>query len=205
MRSITRTGVAAAVVGSVALAGIGGAVSDQDEPIEVAYMSASSANTWLEASRGELERIAAENNWELTEFDAQFQADLQTTQIQDVIAADRYDGMIMVALAGSAVIPDLEAAAESGITIVGLNQVIGDDLGTADPQTPAVLASVMEPPLQRGQRLGTLTLQACEGLEQCDVAYFFGIRGIPLDVAVRQGFDEVTAGSNVPPGGCRRR
>lgn len=198
MRSIPRIGVAAVAVGSVALAGIGGAVSAQDEdPIEVAYMSASSANTWLQASRAEIERIAEENGIVVTEFDGQFDADLQTTQIQDVIAADRYDGMIMVAIAGSAVIPDLEAAAEAGITIVGLNQVIGDDFTTADPQTPALAASVMEPPLQRGERIGRLTVQACEGLEQCDVVYFYGIKGIPLDVAVKQGFDAVTEGTNV--------
>lgn len=197
MRSITRTGVSAVMVGSVALAGFGGAVSAQDDPIEVAYMSASSANTWLQASRAEIDRIAEENGIVVTEFDGQFDADLQTTQIQDVIAADRYDGMIMVAIAGSAVIPDLEAAADAGITIVGLNQVIGDDFTTADPQTPALAASVMEPPLQRGERIGRLTLQACEGLEQCDVVYFYGIKGIPLDVAVKQGFDAVTEGSNV--------
>ena len=87
MRSITRTGVTAVVAGSMALAGIGGAVSAQDDPIEVAYMSASSANTWLQASRAEIERIAEENGIVVTEFDAQFDADLQTTQLQDVIAA----------------------------------------------------------------------------------------------------------------------
>ncbi len=197
MRSIMRTGVAAAVVGSVALAGFGGAVSAQDEEIEVAYMSASSANTWLGASKAAMDEVAAANGIKITEFDAQFDADLQATQLQDVIAADRYDGMIMVALAGSAVIPDLEAAADAGIKIVGLNQVIGDDFTTVAPQTPALSAAVFEPPLQRGERLGTLTVQACEGLDPCDVVYFYGIKGIPLDVAVKQGFDEVTAGTNV--------
>jgi ribose transport system substrate-binding protein len=144
-----------------------------------------------------MEEVAAANNIVITEFDAQFDPALQTTQIQDAIAADRYDGMIMVAIAGSAVIPDLEAATEAGIKIVGLNQVIGDDFTTADPQTEALSASVMEPPLVRGERLGRLTLQACEGLDPCDVVYFFGIRGIPLDVAVREGFDSVVEGSAV--------
>ena len=158
---------------------------------------ASSANTWLGGSKAAMDEIAAENGIILTEFDAQFDAALQTTQIQDAIAADRYDGMIMVALAGSAVIPDLEAAAEAGIKIVGLNGVIGDDFTTADPQTDALSASVMEPPLQRGERIGRLTLAACEGLDPCDVVYFYGIKGIPLDVAVKQGFDSVTEGSTV--------
>jgi ribose transport system substrate-binding protein len=192
----TRGGIALAIAGTMALSGASLSVA-QDDAIEVAYMSASSANTWLGASKAAMDEVAAANNIVITEFDAQFDPSLQTTQIQDAIAADRYDGMIMVALAGSAVFPDLEAASEAGIKIVGLNQVIGDDFTTADPQTPALSASVMEPPFQRGQRLGRLTLQACEGLDPCDVVYFFGIKGIPLDIAVREGFDEVTEGSTV--------
>jgi ribose transport system substrate-binding protein len=196
MRSITRNKAAVALAGSMVLASATVAVA-QEEPIEVAYMSASSANTWLGASKAAMEEVAAANNIVITEFDAQFDPALQTTQIQDAIAADRYDGMIVVAIAGSAVIPDLETAAEAGIKIVGLNQVIGDDFTTADPQTEALSASVMEPPLVRGERLGRLTLAACEGLDPCDVVYFFGIRGIPLDVAVREGFDSAVEGSTV--------
>ena len=143
----TRGGLALALAGTMALTGASLAVA-QDDAIEVAYMSASSANTWLGASKAAMEEVAAENDIIMTEFDAQFDAALQTTQIQDAIAADRYDGMIMVALAGSAVIPDLEAAAEAGIKIVGLNQVIGDDFTTVDPQTDALSAVVFEPPLR---------------------------------------------------------
>lgn len=197
MRSITRTGAVVALAGSMAAASVGMAMAQDEDPIEVAYMSASSANTWLAASLEAMEEVAAANNIVITEFDGQFDAALQTTQIQDAIAADRYDGMIMVALAGSAVIPDLEAAAEAGITIVGLNQVIGDDFSTVEPQTDALSAVVFEPPYVRGERLGRLTLAACEGMDPCDVVYFYGIRGIPLDVAIKQGFDDVTAGSNI--------
>jgi ribose transport system substrate-binding protein len=196
MRSIKRSGAAVALAGSMVVAGVGLAMA-QDDPIEVAYLSASSANTWLGASKAAMDEVAAANGITITEFDAQFDPALQTTQLQDAIAANRYDGMIVVALAGSAVIPDLEAAAEAGMKIVGLNQVIGDDFTTADPQTPVLSASVMEPPFQRGERIGRLTLMACDGLDPCDVVYFYGIKGIPLDVAVRQGFDSVVEGSTV--------
>ena len=192
----TRSGIALAMAGTMALAGASLAVA-QDDEIEIAYMSASSANTWLGASKAAMDEVAAENGMKLVEFDAQFDPGLQTTQLQDAIAADRYDGMIMVGLAGSALFPDLEAAAEAGMKIVGLNQVLGDDFTTADPQTPALSASVMEPPYQRGERIGQLVLRACEGIDPCDVVYFYGIRGIPLDVAIKQGFDDVTAGSTV--------
>lgn len=196
MRSITRTGAAVALAGSMAAASVGMAMA-QDEALEVAYLSATSANTWLAASREAMDEVAAANDINIVEFDGLFDPGLQTTQLQDVIAAGTYDGIIVSAIDGAGLIPDLEAAADAGLKIVGLNQVIGDDFTTADPQTPALSASVMEPPFQRGERIGRLVLSACEGLDQCDVVYFYGIRGLPLDVAVRQGFDAVTEGSNV--------
>ena len=192
----TRGGMALAVAGAMALTASVGAVA-QDDATEIAYLSASSANTWLGQSKVAMDEIAAENGIKITEFDAQFDPALQTTQLQDVIADGRYDGIIISALAGSAVIPDLQAASEAGLKIVGLNQVIGDRLDTADPQDPSISASIMAPPRRSGERLGTLTLQACEGLDPCDVVYFYGIKGIPLDVAIKEGFDAVTEGSTV--------
>ncbi len=192
----TRGGLALALAGTMALAGASLAVA-QDEETEIAYLSASSANTWLGQSKVAMEEIAAENGIKLTEFDGQFDAALQTTQLQDVIADGRYDGIIVSALAGGAIIPDLQAASEAGMKIVGLNQVIGDRLDTADPQDPSISASIMAPPLRSGERLGKLTLMACEDNDPCDVVYFYGIKGIPLDVAIKQGFDTVTEGSTV--------
>jgi ribose transport system substrate-binding protein len=51
--------------------------------------------------------------------------------------------------------------------------------------------SVMAPPLRSGERMGKLTVKACEGIDPCRVVYFYGIKGIPLDEALKAGFDEV--------------
>ena len=164
------------------------------EPWRIAYLSASSANTFLLASVGEMQRLADENNIELVEFDAQFNAELQTTQLQDAIASGQYDGIILVALNGPGLVPDVEAALASGLQVVLFNQIVGDDLSTNEPQVDGIAASVMAPPVVTGERAGRLTIQACEGLDPCRVVYLFGIRGIPLDVALRQGFDSAVAG-----------
>jgi len=164
------------------------------EPWRIAYLSASSANTFLLASVGEMQRLADENNIELVEFDAQFNAELQTTQLQDAIASGQYDGIILVALNGPGLVPDVEAALASGLQVVLFNQIVGDDLSTNEPQVDGIAASVMAPPVTTGERAGRLTIQACEGHDPCRVVYLFGIRGIPLDVALRQGFDSAVAG-----------
>ena len=172
------------------------ATTEPAGPRQVAYLSASSANTFLLASVGEMQRLADENDIELVEFDAQFNADLQTTQLQDVVASGQYDGIILVALNGPGLVPDVEAALDAGHQVVLFNQIVGDDLSTNEPQVNGIAASILAPPVVTGQRAGRLTIEACAGLDPCRVVYIFGIRGIPLDVALRQGFDSVVAGES---------
>jgi len=175
-----------------ACGGDGGADGSQ-----VAYLSASSANTWLAASLGEMEKVAADEGITIVEFDAQFDPATQQQQFQDAVASGEYDGIVLVSLAGSGSIPDVEAALAEDIEVVVLNQVVGDDLTTVEPQVDGIAAAVFEPPQVRGERIGQLTVEACADLDPCNVVYFYGIRGIPLDEAVRAGWDSVVAGSAV--------
>ena len=163
------------------------------EPFQVAYLSASSANTWLLSSRNEMEAVAAASNVEVTEFDAQFDPGLQTTQFQDVIASGAYDGVILVSINGIASAPDIAAAIDAGMEVVILNQVVGEDFSTSEPQVPGVSANVMAAPFVNGKRLGQLTVQACADRDPCEVVYIYGIKGLPIDDAARAGLDEVIA------------
>jgi ribose transport system substrate-binding protein len=163
-----------------------------EEPLEIAYLSASTANTWLASSKEAMEKFAGENNVTLTEFDAQFKLEEQTKQLQDTIASGKYDGIMLVPL-GPGLIPDVQAAVDAGLKVGLLNQVLGDKFDTVEPQVEGVSVAVLAPPLRSGERLGELALKACEGKDPCRVVYFYGIKGIPLDVAMKQGFDAVTS------------
>jgi ribose transport system substrate-binding protein len=184
-------GAAAAGAASDTTVPADSAAPETGPPIEIAYLSASSANTWLQASLAEMEEVAADRNATITEFDAQFDPALQTTQLQDVVASGSYDGIVVAAINGPGIIPDIEEALAAGLQVVVLNQVVGDDLTTADPQVDGVAASVLAPPHRSGQRMGELTVQACAEIDPCRVVYLYGIKGIPLDDALRAGFDEV--------------
>lgn len=172
-------------------------VEETGEAVQIAYLSASSANTWLQSSLTAMEEVAADNNIEIVEFDAQFDAALQQQQFQDAITSGQFDGVMLVSLAGAGAQPDIEDALAAGLKVVTLNQVIGEDFTSTDSPVDGVSALVFEPPLIRGERMGDLTLQACADLDPCNVVYFFGIRGIPLDEAVRAGWDSVVDGSAV--------
>lgn len=167
------------------------------EPKKVAYLMASSANTWLQASRTKINEIAEANNIEVVDFDAQFKLGEQGKQVQDIIASKQYDGIIIASVDGAGVIPDLQAAIDAGIKVAILNQIVGDKLDTADPQFDGPVVSVLAPPLKSGERLGKLTNMACENVDPCRVVYFFGIKGSPVDTAIRQGFDDLTGSTTV--------
>jgi ribose transport system substrate-binding protein len=160
---------------------------------QVAYLSASSANTWLSVSVAQMQKVAEANGITITEFDAQFDPARQTAQMQDAIESGKYDGIILVSINGPGAIPDIEAALAEGIEVVILNQVVVTDLTTSDPQFEGLAASVLAAPHRSGQRQGQMTVRACEGVDPCEVVFIYGIKGIPLDDALRAGFDEVIA------------
>jgi ribose transport system substrate-binding protein len=169
------------------------AEEERTEPFEIAYLSASSANTWLLSSKEAMDKIAQERNANITEFDAEFNAERQVSQLQDVIASGQYDGIVITAI-DPGIIPDVERAIDEGMEVAVLNQILGNEFDTADPQVEGVAVSVLAPPLRSGERLGELAVRACEDKDPCRVVYFYGIRGIPLDIAMKQGFDSVVGG-----------
>lgn len=162
-------------------------------PTEIAFLSASSANTILSAASGAMDELATAENVKITEFDATFDAATQTAQIQDVLASGRYDGAIVAAIDGTGIIPGIQDMLDAGLEVVVLNQLVGERYDTADVQVEGVAASILTPPTSTGKRLGQLAVQACDGETTCDVAYMFGIKGLIYDEAVRAGFDEVVA------------
>ncbi len=193
-RRSTRAILVAAVGFSMLLGGIAGISSaTAAAPINIAYLSASSANTWLKASKVEMDKIAKSNNMKITEFDAQFKPGEQAKQIQDVIASGKYKAIIIASVDGAGIIPSLQDAIKAGLKVGILNQVVGTKLDTANPQFTGPSVVVMVPPKVSGQRIGKLTLQACEGKTTCKVVYFYGIKGIPLDNAIKEGFDQTIA------------
>jgi ribose transport system substrate-binding protein len=200
-RGTTRLAAVVAVAGLALAACGGGSSTSSDSPsaaassgggtqgAEVAYLSASSANTWLQASYKEMQKVADANGIKITEFDAQFKPGEQTKQIQDILAANKYKGIVIASVDGAGIIPDLQTAISKGLKVAVLNQVVGAKLDTPDPQFDGASVSVLAPPLRSGERFGNLTIKACEGLATCRVVYFYGLKGTPIDTALKQGFD----------------
>lgn len=163
--------------------------SGGEEQVRVAFLNVSAANTYLASARDAMADYADEENVEITDFDAKFDAGVQANQIQDVISSGQYQGVILTALDGAGMVPAVQEALDAGLEVVVLNQIVGDRFDTADPQVDGVAASVVSPPEITGERLGQLTVDACADIDPCRVVYMFGLKGTAFDNAVRAGFD----------------
>ncbi len=63
---------------------------------------------------------------------------LYNKRLQDIIASGKYQGIIVCAAYGVGMIPDLKEAIAAGIEIVVLNQIVGPNLNTSDPQVEGI-------------------------------------------------------------------
>jgi ribose transport system substrate-binding protein len=80
-----------------------------------------------------------------------------------------------------------------------MDQILGKDMSTDQPQVDGLSGNVVFVPTEIGTKLGKLVTQACseQSLDPCKVGYLFDIKASALDVAIKKSFDEAVAGSPV--------
>lgn len=170
-----------------------------DETLQVAFISFAVANTYDEPMLAEVERVAAENNIEITVFDGNLDPNLQITLIQDVIASGQYDGMITQPIFGPALIDVVVEAMEAGITVVNIDQILGEDFTTGATQVDGLSANVVFVPSDLGTKLGEQTVAACasQNLDPCNVAFLHDVKASAIGVALYDAFNAVIEGTPV--------
>lgn len=178
-------------------------VADGDAPAEetlqVAFISFAVANTYDEPMLAEIERVAAENNIEITVFDGNLDPNLQVTLIQDVIASGQYDGMITQPVFGPALVDVVQQAIDAGITVVNIDQILGDDFTTGETQLEGLAANVVFVPSDLGTKLGEQVVDACatQDLDPCNVAFLHDVKASAIGIALYDAFTAVTEGTPV--------
>lgn len=170
-----------------------------EETLQIAYISFAVANTYDEPMLAEAERVAAENNAEITVFDGNLDPNLQVTLIQDVIASGQYDGMIVQPIFGPALVDVVRQAIDAGITVVNMDQILGDDFTTAETQVDGLAANVVFVPSDLGTKLGEQVVDACasQDLDPCNVAFLHDVKASAIGVALYDAFNAVIEGTPV--------
>lgn len=166
---------------AAAPAGGGGGEAAQ-EVKKIAFFGFAGANSFAQATLAGIKEQAAKENVEVQFFDPNFDAATQVSQIQNAITTGEFQAFIVQANDGNAVVPPVREAIEEGITVVGEFTPIGTRYDTIEPQVDGLIF-VGEPPTENGTALGELGVQACEGMDTCEVAYLEGFKSLPLDNA----------------------
>ena len=170
-----------------------------EKKLQIAYISFAVANTYDEPMLAEAQRVADENNAELTVFDGNLDPNTQVSLIQDVIASGQYDGMITQPVYGPAVLDVVGDAIAAGITVVNIDQILGEDFTTGDTQLDGLSANVVFVPADLGTKLGEQVVEACatKDLDPCNVAFLHDVKASAIGVALWDEFNAAIKGSPV--------
>jgi ribose transport system substrate-binding protein len=210
-RLLAVAGVAALSLGAAACgsssdsgSGSGSATSTSakatsEKPVRIAYLSFAVANSYDAPMLAAAKTVAQANNAKITVFDAKNDAKKQFSQLQNAVTGNRFDVIITQPIFGTGLVTGVQDAMAQGLKVVNMDQILGADLSTSDPQVEGLSGNIGFVPTEIGRKLGELAVKACasKNLDPCDVGYVFSIKASGLDAAIRKSFDAAVKGSPV--------
>jgi ribose transport system substrate-binding protein len=163
--------------------------------VQIAYLSFAVANNTYDSAMLAASRSVAEADGAvLTVFDAGNSPAIQYTQLQDVITAHKYQGIVVQPIFGTGLLGLVKQAIAAHIQVADLDQELGPNLSTDKAQVNGLAANVVFVPTEIGQKLGALVVQACATHNPCQVGYIYDVKASALDEAIYRGFSAATAG-----------
>jgi ribose transport system substrate-binding protein len=161
----------------------------------IAYLSFAVENSYDAPMLAAAQAVADDNHATLKVFDANNSPQTQYSQLQDVITSGQYNGIIVQPIFGTGLVGLVKQAISKGIKVVNMDQILGPNLSTSQPQVPGLSANVTFVPTDIGTKLGMLVVQACQAknLSPCKVGYLYDIKASALDVAISGAFTKAIA------------
>jgi ribose transport system substrate-binding protein len=175
------------------------AASTSNKPVRIAYLSFAVANSYDAPMLAAAQTVAKENNSTIKVFDANNDPKKQFAQLQTATSSGDYDAIIVQPIFGTGLVTGVQDAISAGKKVVNMDQILGKDLSTDQPQVDGLSGNVVFVPTEIGTKLGNLVKQACQeqSLDPCKVGYLYDIKASALDVAIKTSFDKAVAGSPV--------
>jgi ribose transport system substrate-binding protein len=197
--SVAVLGVAllASACGSSSKSSSGSSTSGaSSKPVHIAYLSFAVANSYDAPMLAAAQTVAKTSGATLTVLDANNDPKAQFSQLQNATASGKYNAIIVQPIFGTGLITGVQDAIGKGIKVVNMDQILGPDLTTDQPQVKGLSGNVVFVPTDIGTKLGNLVTQACttNNLNPCNVGYLYDIKASALDVAINKAFTAATAG-----------
>ena len=177
----------------------GKAAANANKPVRIAYLSFAVANSYDAPMLAAAQTVAKGNNSTIKVFDANNDPKKQFAQLQTATSSGDYDAIIVQPIFGTGLIMGVQDAISAGKKVVNMDQILGKDLSTDQPQVDGLSGNVVFVPTEIGTKLGKLVTEACQekSLDPCKVGYLFDIKASALDLAIKKSFDQAIAGSPV--------
>lgn len=172
--------------------GSGGTQAASGKKLSIAYLSFAVENSYDAPMLAAATAVADTDGATLKVFDANNSQQTQYSQLQDAINSGQYTGIIVQPIFGTGLVSLVKEAISKGIKVVNLDQILGPNLSTDQPQVKGLSANVTFIPTKIGTQLGQLVVQACQSknLNPCNVGYLYDIKASALDVAISGAFDK---------------
>lgn len=161
-----------------------------DEPVRVAWLTATAAAGYPQGMIEAAELAAEDNNVQMQVFDAQFDPQRQFAQCQDAIAQGTFDAVVVLPASSPAMVPCAELAAENDIPLIATNTPVGEDFSTGEPQVEGVTSQVLVPATEAWEAGAEAMAQACEGKDPCYVGVLLINRALALSTIQEQILSE---------------
>jgi len=188
---------AAAAIGLAACGSSGSpsSFSSPSKPLNIAYLSFAVQNSYDAPMLAAATAVADENHASLKVFDANNSPQTQYSQLQDVINSGQYNGIIVQPIFGTGLTSLVSQAIAKGIKVVNMDQILGPNLATDQPQVRGLSANVTFVPTTIGTQLGQQVVAACQAknLNPCNVGYLWDIKASALDIAINGAFKKAIA------------
>lgn len=148
---------------------------------KIAYFAASSQNGFNQATYEGVQAKAKELGYEAEIFDGAFDAAVQYSQIEDVLASGNFAGFIVAPNDSVGIAGAFEQVIAAGVPIATVLFPVGPDLNTLEPQVPGITATVASPPVPGATVQAEAVVTFCADKDPCNVVIIIGGKIFPFD------------------------
>lgn len=158
------------------------AAAAQDEPLRIAFLAASSQNGYNDATWQGVQAAAEEaGDVEVEIFDGEFNAAVQFSQVEDIIAGGRFDGLIIAPNDTVGIATALEDAVAADLKVAAVLFPVGPELTMMEPQVPGLTVTVAMNPATGAAAQAEEVVKFCADKDPCRVAVIMGQLVFPFD------------------------
>lgn len=201
VRAAVAAGVLATVVaacgssGSGSSTGSGGAggpattsasasAGNSAKPVKIAFLAIGTGNTYADAAVAGAQAEARKLGASMTVLNGNFDPQTQLSQCQQVSGAAQDQAVVLFAVAGPALKPCGPMMQQANMPLVSVDQPLGDSTTSLAPNVTGLVANVGQPPQAIATNLVNAAVQACTGLNPCNIAWFRTISSLPQSDSV---------------------